>query len=355
MKIQKSQQENKNIIEINNKKYFIDSETGELFEVFLDFSASGRENPWRQKKIENCTVEKIYRSIASKYSDLPYWVNRADKLHDCSNFILFNRYERGIKVTNSNLCRVRLCPLCSWRRSLKVHAQTLKILNAMQSENNYNYIMVTFTIPNVCGADLSSSIDHLFQSWNRLQRYSLYKNAVLGYYRALEVTHNVNKFSSSYDTYHPHFHCIFAVKSNYFTSKNYINHSDWINMWRKSTRDSRITQVDVRKIKPKKGCNDVTAAVCEVAKYSVKSDDYIFPWDWNLSCDTVEILDSALYKRRLVAFGGIMKEFHKKLNLDDAIDGDLFVFDSDDLDYGELLSENCLSFWHSGYQQYFIK
>ena len=39
---------------------------------------------------------------------------------------------------------------------------------------------------------------------------------MLGYMRAIEVTYNQQE-----DTYHPHIHCIFAVKAQYFT-KGYI-------------------------------------------------------------------------------------------------------------------------------------
>ena len=35
---------------------------------------------------------------------------------------------------------------------------------------------------------------------------------MIGYIRAMEVTYNQEK-----DTYHPHIHCIFAVKAQYFT------------------------------------------------------------------------------------------------------------------------------------------
>ena len=35
---------------------------------------------------------------------------------------------------------------------------------------------------------------------------------MLGYMRAVEVTYNQQE-----DTYHPHIHCIFAVKAQYFT------------------------------------------------------------------------------------------------------------------------------------------
>ena len=99
----------------------------------------------------------------------------------------------------------------------------------------------------------------------------------------------------SYDTYHPHFHCILAVNPTYFDSRDYIKRDDWLAMWQKAIQDPTITQVDVRKVKPKKTKNtgtgfgdivsaaDIVSAVCEVAKYTVKSGDYVLPWDWDMS------------------------------------------------------------------------
>ena len=40
---------------------------------------------------------------------------------------------------------------------------------------------------------------------------------MLGYMRAIEVTYNQQE-----DTYHPHIHCIFAVKAGYFKGNGYI-------------------------------------------------------------------------------------------------------------------------------------
>ena len=64
-------------------------------------------------------------------------------------------------------------------------------------------------------------------------------------------------------------------------------------------------------------------AVCETTKYTVKNEDYILSNNWQLTLESVATLDKALANRRLVAFGGVMKEWHKKLNLDDEIDGKL--------------------------------
>lgn len=66
----------------------------------------------------------------------------------------------------------------------------------------------------------------------------------------------------------------------------------------------------------------------------------------------VMVLDKALSKRRLVAYGGELKKIHKSLNLDDVEDGDLINTGSDeelreDVDY---VLERYK--WHIGYNQY---
>lgn len=69
-------------------------------------------------------------------------------------------------------------------------------------------------------------------------------------------------------------------------------------------------------------------------KYTVKDDDYVIKdvdgnIDMDMSKEAVLTLDTALAYRRLVAFGGVFKEVHDLLKLDDAVDGDLVVTDND--------------------------
>jgi plasmid rolling circle replication initiator protein Rep len=153
------------------------------------------------------------------------------------------------------------------------------------------------------------------------------KRAVHGFFRALEVTRN-----DEHDTYHPHFHCVLAVNPSYFNSRDYIQQSEWLQLWRDAYGDQSITQVDVRKAKPKKSTfdelgnlvsNDLGSVVAEVAKYTVKSSDYIFPNDPEKTDRVINILAGALKSRRLVQYGGIFKKLHKELNLSDPEDGDL--------------------------------
>lgn len=386
--MRKSQEENEKIIVWDNKKYFIEPETGELIEVLFDKSSTGKERPWRTHKVENQTVEECYRRLADGSSESEYWEKRADRLHDCGVHLWFNVYSDGnggemMKVKHAESCCVRLCPLCTWRRSIKIQAHTRKILESMQAEKEYEYILVTLTVPNVTGSELSDKISDMMKAWNIFDKYKKFTKAVRGWYRGLEVTHNLQKYkfkyikkngkkqrvtivddngrpipNPSYDTYHPHFHCIFAVNPSYFNSRDYIKRDEWLALWQKAMKDPTITQVDVRKVKPKKTDNTgacfadmIISAVCEVAKYTVKSGDYVLPWDWDMSCKSVEVLDKALANRRLVAYGGIMKDWHKKLNLDDEIDGNLI--EDGETPNGEVIREVC-AFWNVGYQQYLI-
>lgn len=353
-----SQDKNDDIIIFGNKKYIINHETGEFVEVLVDESSTGKERPWRKHKMENQLVEKCYRVLSKeKIEQKKYWEERADRLQACGMHLFFNVYDNNgkeeKKIKYAESCRVRLCPLCSWRRSIKIQVHTRKILEKMQQEAGYAYLLVTLTVPNVSGQELLDKISEMMRAWNRFEGYQKIKKVVKGWYRGLEITHNVNPESKSYDTYHPHFHCIFAVdKNNYFNGRNYIKQAEWLKLWQNAMRDQSITQVDVRKVKPKnQGTDGMISAVCEVAKYTVKSSDYVLPTDWKLSCETVAILDHALVKRRLVAFGGVMKVWHKKLNLDDEIDGNLM--EAGDVPNGELVREMC-AVWNVGYQQYLI-
>lgn len=379
--MRKNQEVNEKILEIADKKYLVLPETGELLEILSDKSSTGKERPWRKHKIENQNVEECYRRLANG-SEREYWEKRADRLHGCGVHLWFNVYSDGnggetMKVKHAESCCVRLCPLCTWRRSIKIQVHTRKILEHMQAEKQYKYILVTLTVPNVTGEELSDKITDMMSAWNRFAGYKAFGKAVKGWYRGLEVTHNLAKYkfkyvkrngkkqritllddegnpilNPSYDTYHPHFHCIVAVNPSYFDSRDYISRDEWLSMWQKAMRDDNITQVDVRKVKPKgSGADEIITAVCEVAKYTVKSEDYVLPWDWDMSCKSVEVLDKALANRRLVAYGGVMREWHKKLNLDDEIDGNLI--EDGETPNGEIVREVC-AVWNVGYQQYIV-
>lgn len=72
-------------------------------------------------------------------------------------------------------------------------------------------------------------------------------------------------------------------------------------------------------------------AVLEISKYPVKDTNVVRGnkvTEDNLN--TVYFLDDALAARRLVGYGGILKEIHQELNLGDAEDGDLVKIEEED-------------------------
>jgi plasmid rolling circle replication initiator protein Rep len=236
--------------------------------------------------------------------------------------------------------------MCAWRRSLKIYGQVSKVMNEITKDTNYRFVFLTLTLKNCSGEELTKTIDCMLQGYSKLLRKT--KNVILGSFRSLEITHNVNKHSKSFNTYHPHIHAILLVKKSYFLCKNIISQKSWCEMWQNAIGINYQPIVYVETIKQD---SNITKAVAEVAKYSVKSSDFLNP-DSQLQDDAIYFLDTALAHRRLIAFSGILKDIHKRLNLDDAIDGDLLNTDSseelrEDLDY---IIERY--HWHIGYKQY---
>lgn len=335
----RSQQALKQKLREMREKYITQDKQLEEDKILHDTSnVSGRERPWRRHKMANELLAKAYDEVNT---------SKAERLRDCSRLLSFKVFPSGNKVLKSmNSCRVRLCPICTWRRSLKVYYNTLKIVDFLNEHRQLNYIFLTLTVRNCTADKLCETIDDIMTAWDRLMRLSTVKTAVKGWMRSMEITHNIDRNSESYDTFHPHFHCLLAVNPSYFTSRDYISQATWTDIWQQSLRVDYVPVVDVRR------CYGTDAhAVSECAKYSCKTDDFVIADDWDLTVKTVKILDEALDRRRLVAYGGAMREAHKLLNLDEEADGDLVNVGEENADEGNdyIIETYC---WYSGYRQY---
>jgi hypothetical protein len=83
-------------------------------------------------------------------------------------------------------------------------------------------------------------------------------------------------------------------------------------------KKAMIRATNARTQKAKKGVDPIAKAVAEFAKYPLKTAD-IKP----MSVGQFQELVNQMKKKRVVAFGGILKEYRKKLALDSVEDGDL--------------------------------
>lgn len=316
------------------------------------------------RKQESLLLSESYARIGCDYFNNSLevegnaYIKRAERVSECGTFLEWGRtINDEYKLHNANFCRDRLCPMCSFRRSYKIFSQVSSVMDVI--ENDYNFLFLTLTVPNVYGWELSKKIDKMNNAFtHKLRRHPLFKKVVKGYFRALEITHDnepnitakmynkkkeyynrqclsVGDVNPNYNKFHPHFHCILAVNKSYF-QKSYIKHDEWLQMWRDAMDDQTITQVDIRKCKPKgekltkselQTYKSLSSAVSEVAKYSVKSDSYIIKNNEELTDETVKHLSKILAGRRLCSMGGIFKstyaQIKKDLKLDDMEDGDL--------------------------------
>lgn len=286
----------------NNIMQFNCQEPPEQAELLVD-GATGKRS-WSERKIMN-----EYLSLAFSEFD----VNKAQRLAGCSTFLQFKVFPNGEKkLATMNSCHVRLCPICAWRRSLKVYANVIKISDYLHNTKGRAFVMCTLTVRNCTPDELNETINVMYQGWNRFNQLKAFKKAFKGYYRALEITRNDNPLSKDYGTFHPHFHCLFSVNKSYFTSRDYLSTNTISTMWQESLRLAYLPLCDMRKIR-----GTLAKACAEVCKYSVKDSDIVVPDDWQITVDTAKLLDSVMANRRLIAYGGELAEIKKFLQLED--------------------------------------
>lgn len=310
-----------------------------------DLSRSGRERPWRTHKNNSVLLSESFRRLEK--------VSKADRVVMCGSSLKFNVCPEGheMRLSWANFCRVRMCPMCSWRRSLLVAHQIKLVAHEAVQRKKMRWLFLTLTIKNCSGDELQETINHLMDSYQRFTQRKLFKKVVIGWFRAFEVTRNILD-----NTYHPHFHILLGVPPSYFTH-GYTKTEEWVELWKESLRVDYDPIVHITTVKNKRNLekemqlleskgiemtpdqrlveSDLSgSAVAELAKYSTKSDDFLVynqykqkqkgekvelmpviakGIDENRTDEVVAALDGALSRRRLLAYGGLLKEVWNEL------------------------------------------
>lgn len=274
-------------------------------------------NQWRTHKLENLRVLKHFRIAAIGN---PMLRGRYERMRDCGNFIQYTVDPEGkYHYTGAWLCKDRLCPICSWRLSVKRTAEMVKVLNKLHEEKPRTHaIHVVLTIRNCTAEELRPVLCQLTEGFTRLKKRQLWNDYILGYARSVEVTYNKES-----DTYHPHIHVI-AIVPNAYTRQ--ISIGDWVDMWRDSIRVNYnpIVWANQTYYKGDKSINleydfdqkdtnndAAKAAIIEACKYAVKPESI----QSAAEAGDISTLATALNGLRLVSFGGILKKIRKDLKL----------------------------------------
>ena len=75
--------------------------------------------------------------------------------HPC----FYAKRRRGKRLHGANFCRNRLCPMCNWRRSLKMYSQVSQITDKILTTRKSRFIFVTLTVKNPDAEHLTETLD----------------------------------------------------------------------------------------------------------------------------------------------------------------------------------------------------
>lgn len=311
-------------------------------EILLDKNAKDKERPWKIHKTNSQLLSESYKRLKLR--------SKAERVCSCGSTLKFNVCPSGHekKLSWANFCRVRLCPMCSWRRSLLNAYQLKLVAHHSAQKEKIRWLFLTLTIKNCESNELKTTLDKMMKAWNKLNQYKIFKNNVKGWYRGLEITRN--PFDG---TYHPHYHVLLAVNPSYFKGENYIKQLGWVKMWQTSLEVDYVPVVDIRAVKnnaknienekkilDEKGIEFSEldgSTVAELSKYTTKASDVLIYNDYEIkpvkkkikmvadlksgideekTDENIWTLDAALNRRRLNAYGGLLKKVWQQLRED---------------------------------------
>jgi plasmid rolling circle replication initiator protein Rep len=269
----------------------------------MDFNTKNKKmQPIGNKNLEEClnkpTEKKLMMSDFIEFMEDKNL--KLDRLKECGNFIKFQSSEDKTKfiLAGGNFCNNRFCPFCSWLKAKRTAFELLELIKVVEYTEKLAFIFITLTVPNVSREKLREEIECFNKSFKRLFETKEFKAFNKGFIRKLEITYNEKR-----NDYHPHFHLVVAVNKSYFKSRNYMSKRRLLELWQRATRNPNITQVDIKPCRM-----NTIKQVMELATYSAKQGDLY---------SSKEVFDGfyeGLYRKKLLVYNGIFKEYKKKID-----------------------------------------
>ena len=118
----------------------INHEENQEIEILEDTTESGKIRPWKEKKVNSLKLSESYERLG--YS------KKAKRVKFCGSSLTYkvDVANGSKKLFSADFCKVRLCTMCSWRRSLKVFGQVSKVMDVLCKTKKYNFIFLTLTV-----------------------------------------------------------------------------------------------------------------------------------------------------------------------------------------------------------------
>lgn len=286
------------------------------------------------KEFGKITPKKDLNRKAADFLEKHVSVKTINRFETCRSWMHYlTNLEMSVKrLHKTDACGNRFCPICTWSTAKKDAIKISVMMDAVKEIENKEFLFLTLTAPNVSGEELRDEIDRFNKGVNKLFKRRNVERVVKGYIRKLEVTTDqekiiteklykqkknyydyrglkVNDPNPTYNTFHPHMHIIVVVNKSYFGNREAITKAEWLEMWRSCMDDNSITQVDAKKVRSTEAAN--SNAVLEIAKYSAKGSDLYH------SESVFDTFYTALKRRQLIVYSGMMKDYAKKYKIGD--------------------------------------
>ena len=140
----------------------------------VDKTKSGKVRDWKGKKQRSLLMAEHY--------DVAGLTSKAERMYDCAETLVFRRTDEGLRLYQTWFCKVRLCPMCNWRRSLKIAYQNKRIVETINERENVRWLFLTLTVRNVTAENLPETISSMSEGFRRLMQYKAVKKAVKGFF-----------------------------------------------------------------------------------------------------------------------------------------------------------------------------
>lgn len=287
-----------------------------------DFLEKFNSNKFALLKKQNDLISPPFLSIDK---------DKARRLNDCHKFLVLGKSSDNskYKIVRASSCRVRYCPICAYKRSVKYCRENKQMIKIFKERNkDTKFIFLTLTIKNCFGDELKSTIDLLSEAFHRFIKLKQIKSRFVGFIKNLEVTYNKKT-----RTFHPHLHVYIAVNDKLSN----ISQQEYCDLWQKACRLNYIPICDVRI------CTDNDKSIVEVSKYLTKFSD-ICKLDYQSRTYVLSVLNASMANRRTISFGGIFKDIRKEMNYEDDI--------SDKFSEIPDCDEKIIVVWHFGLKIY---
>lgn len=305
-------------------------------EVLQD-TKNGKRKPWKEKKMKSLTLAASLKRLG--------YTGRAKRVEDCGNILEFLRdLATGLlRLQKTYFCKVPLCPMCMWRKSLKISYQVSRVMDITFSRYpDLLPLFLTLTLKNCTPDDLKATLDVLLSGWREFERGRKVKLLVKAYFRSVEITYDKDEIISktrynrakkyydrlgikpgdknpNFDTFHPHIHAIILVDKSYFDN-GYLETWEWLTIWKQAAKLNYDPIGDIRSCRPE---GKQRKEIAEVAKYTLKDTEFLDKQDEPKMDRLVGILSEALFRRRLFEFGGVMRDIAKEIDAEKPDEGDL--------------------------------